>query len=91
MTNTDYKEQIMLLALAMLSLMMGVVLLEIVWMHDPMPAWNLLPIFFATATLFKMVELLQKEKGARPAHSRVVTVEYRWNSNTRRNTYGYVC
>lgn len=91
MTNTEYKEQIMLLALAMLSLMMGVVLLEIVWMHNPMPAWSLLPIFFSAAMLFKIVELLQKGKDVRLAHSRVVTVEYRWNSSTRRNTYGYIC
>ncbi len=94
MTNTQHTPaqrtpDITLLALGLLSILFGMVLLEMLWVVDQLPAWNLLPIFFAVAVLVKLVEAQPKHSNKPSLPLRLVTVEYRWHPTQRRNSYGF--
>ena len=89
MTTIDRTPDITLLALALLSLMFGVVLVEMLWVVEQLPAWNLLPVFFGMAVMLKRVEAMQKQQTGKHLRTRLVTVEYRWHPTQRRNSYGF--
>ena len=79
MTYTQSNMNISLLTLALLSIMFGMVLFELLYFAEHLPAFGLLPSFFAVGIAYKGLEQLHKrEPGATPA-PRIVTVEFDWS------------
>ena len=77
-----------LIAIALLSIMAGMVMFEMLLLVDQLPAWSLLPVFFAVGTLYKYIELLRRQPAATQWQPRVVTVEFDWPLLRKESPYG---
>jgi hypothetical protein len=78
-----------LVALALLSIMFGMVMFELIYLVDHLPAWSLLPAFFGAGTVYKFIEILHKQAAAMPhLQPRIVTVEFDWSLLRKGVTYG---
>ena len=75
--NNEKFNQLSLLTLALFSIFFGMVLFELALFAVQLPAWGLLPAFFAMALLYKLVEELGKQRMLTTL-PRLVTVEYSW-------------
>lgn len=75
--NTEKLNQLNLLMLALFSILFGMVLFELALFATQLPAWGLLPAFFAMALLYKLVEQLRKQTSV-TSLSHIVTAEYSW-------------
>ena len=67
-----------LIALALLSILFGMVMIEMMFLIDQLPAWGLLPAFFAAGIMYKFLGLLHRYTLSAQPVSRVVTVEFEW-------------
>lgn len=67
-----------LVALALLSILFGMVMIEMLFLTDQLPAWGLLPSFFAAGIMYKFLGLLHRYTLSAQPVSRVVTVEFEW-------------
>lgn len=79
MTNTQPTTDAALFTLALLSVMFGMVLCEMLLFVDQIPAWGLLPAFFGAGVLCKFILVLHKQMMDATQQVRVVTVEFDWN------------
>lgn len=68
-----------LFTLALLSMLFGMVLFELLLVVDQIPTWGLLPAFFGAGVLCKFIFVLHKQMGSQTTQTRVVTVEFDWN------------
>ena len=76
--NNEKFNQLSLLTLALFSILFGIVLFELALFAVQLPAWGLLPAFFAMALLYKLVEELSKQRMLTTL-PRLVTVEFSWH------------
>lgn len=67
-----------LLALALLSILFGMVMVEMMFFVEQLPAWGLLPAFFAAGIMYKFLGLLHRYTSCTQPLPRVVTVEFEW-------------
>lgn len=67
-----------LIALALLSTLFGMVMFEMMFLIDYLPAWGLLPAFFAAGVMYKFLEVLHRYLVLAQRVPRVVTVEFEW-------------
>lgn len=79
MTYTQPTTNAALFTLALLSVMFGMVLCEMLLFVDQIPAWGLLPAFFGAGVLCKFILVLHKQMLDATKQVRVVTVEFDWN------------
>lgn len=77
MTNTQLTNHT-LIALALLSILFGMVMFEMMFLVDQLPAWGLLPAFFAAGIMYKFLGLLHRYTSSAQPMLRVVTVEFEW-------------
>ena len=78
MTYTQPTTNAALFTLALLSIMFGMVLCEMLLFVDQIPAWGLLPAFFGVGVLCKFILLLHKQLLSITKQVRVVTIEFDW-------------
>lgn len=74
MINSQRSTRLALLTLGLLSIMFGIVLFELLYFAEHLPAFGLLPAFFAVGIIYKGLEQIHKHESA----PRVVTVEFDW-------------
>jgi len=67
-----------LIALALLSILFGMMMVEVMFFVEQLPAWGLLPAFFAAGIMYKFLELLHRYTSLPQPLPRVVTVEFEW-------------
>jgi len=79
MTHAQQSLNITLFTLALLSLLFGMVLFELLYFTAQLPAFGLLPAFFAVGLTYKGLEHLSKLKPNPPLVRRMVTVEFDWS------------
>ena len=72
------KNNFALLALGLVSILFGMVLFEVLWFVEYMPAWTLLPAFFAAGIVCKVNEIMNQQRTLVRFAPRVVTVEFDW-------------
>lgn len=78
MNRTQPKTHPALFALGLMSILFGMVLFEVLWFVEYMPAWTLLPAFFAAGIVWKAIEILNRQKTKVQFAPRIVTVEFDW-------------
>jgi len=79
MTYTQNSLNITLFTLALLSLLFGMVLFELLYFTEHLPAFGLLPAFFAVGLAYKGLEQLSKREPNNTLAPRIVTVEFDWS------------
>lgn len=79
MMYTQRNMNISLLTLALLSIMFGMVLFELLYFAEHLPAFGLLPSFFAVGIAYKGLEQLHKHGSITAINPRIVTVEFDWS------------
>lgn len=67
-----------LFALGVLSILTGMLLFELLYLVEQLPAWGLLVPFFSAGVVYKVIEQVQQSTLARRFAPRVVTVEFDW-------------
>jgi hypothetical protein len=67
-----------LITLALLSILFGMVMVEMMFFVEQLPAWGLLPAFFAAGIMYKFLGLLHRYTSCTQPLPRVVTVEFEW-------------
>ena len=76
--TTQTHTTILLFALTILSVMFGMLVFELLYFAEQLPAWGLLPAFFGAGVLYRAVVELKKRTTLPVLLPRVVTVEYDW-------------
>lgn len=79
MIHTQQSLNISLFTLALLSLLFGMVLFELLYFAEHLPAFGLLPAFFAVGLTYKGLEHLYKLQPNTTLVRRIVTVEFDWS------------
>jgi hypothetical protein len=78
MNRTQPKTNLALFALGLVSILFGMVLFEVLWIVEYMPAWTLLPAFFAAGIVFKVIEGVKQQEARMQFAPWIVTVEFDW-------------
>lgn len=78
MNQTRPKANLALFALGLVSILFGMVLFEVLLFVEYMPAWTLLPAFFAASIVCKVIEIVNRQRTQVQFAPRIVTVEFDW-------------
>lgn len=68
-----------LFALGVLSILTGILLFELMYLAEQLPAWGLLAPFFSAGVVYKAIAQVHRTGLARYFSPRVVTVEFDWS------------
>lgn len=77
MNQTRPKANFALFALGLVSILFGMVLFEVLLFVEYMPAWTLLPAFFAAGIVCKVIAT-SRQRMHMQLTPRIVTVEFDW-------------
>jgi len=79
MMHTQRSMNISLLTLALVSIMFGMVLFELLYFAEHLPTFGLLPAFFAVGIAYKGLEQLHRCEPRTTLAPRIVTIEFDWS------------